>query len=87
MDTKQADQNELAEAATRERSACLHHWVIDPPNGPVNKGTCRSCGEERDFLNYNEGDYGAYVPSRAETTEGSSTEGEERGQQGEDGPR
>ena len=34
---------------TQERSVCLHHWVIDPPAGPVSTGTCRSCGEERDF--------------------------------------
>jgi len=41
--------------ATHKRSACVHHWVIDPPAGPVSKGTCRSCGEERDFPNFNEG--------------------------------
>ena len=57
MDTKQTDQHEpLALEATQERSACLHHWVIDPPaGGPVSKGECRSCGEERDFPNYVEG--------------------------------
>ena len=41
MDTKQTDQD--------EGSGCQHHWVIDPPKGPVSKGVCRSCGEERDF--------------------------------------
>ncbi len=33
------------------RGPCEHHWVVDPPVGPVSKGTCRSCGEERDFPN------------------------------------
>jgi len=58
VDAKQADQNELlALKATQEQSACQHHWVIDPPEGPVSKGTCRSCGEEREFLNYTERPY------------------------------
>ncbi len=55
VDTKQADQREVAVEATQEQSACLHHWVVDPPAGRVSKGTCRSCGEERDFANYVEG--------------------------------
>ncbi len=81
MDMKQAEE------ATQERSGCQHHWVRDPPGGPVSKGVCRSCGEERDFPNAPESRYGAYVPSRVETTEGSSTEEEERGQRGEDAAR
>jgi len=31
--------------------ACTHHWVIEKANGPVSKGTCRICGEEREFNN------------------------------------
>ncbi len=31
---------------------CLHHWIIDVANGPVSKGKCRLCGEEREFSNY-----------------------------------
>ena len=27
------------------------HWIIDPPNGPVSTGTCKSCGETKDFKN------------------------------------
>ena len=45
---------------TPGRSACQHHWVIDPPEGPVSKGVCRSCGEERDFLNYAERPYNTW---------------------------
>ena len=56
MDTKQADQHGLvALEATQQRSECQHHWVVDPPAGPVSTGACRSCGEERDFPNYIEG--------------------------------
>ena len=50
MYTKQIDEDELLALGP-----CNHHWVIDPPAGPVSKGACRSCGEERDFLNYIEG--------------------------------
>jgi hypothetical protein len=31
---------------------CTHHWVIDTPSGPVSHGTCKRCGEIRDFPNY-----------------------------------
>ena len=56
MDTKQADRHELVVLeVTQERSGCRHDWVIDPPEGPVSTGACRSCGEERDFPNYIEG--------------------------------
>ena len=56
VNTKQADQHEFsALLATQERSACLHNWVLDSPAGPVSKGECRSCGQERDFPNYIQG--------------------------------
>jgi hypothetical protein len=32
-------------------SDCNHHWVIDSPNGPTSVGTCRTCGELREFKN------------------------------------
>ena len=31
---------------------CTHHWVIDTPSGPVSHGTCKRCGEIREFRNY-----------------------------------
>ena len=30
---------------------CAHHWVIDAANGPVSQGTCKVCGEAREFKN------------------------------------
>ncbi len=30
---------------------CVHHWVIDPPNGAVSEGRCKSCGEKKEFRN------------------------------------
>ena len=32
-------------------NGCAHHWVIDPPNGAVSEGRCKSCGEKKEFRN------------------------------------
>lgn len=31
---------------------CRHYWLIDTPSGPVSRGVCKLCGEEREFKNY-----------------------------------
>jgi hypothetical protein len=45
---KKATATEQPEATAE---GCVHHWVIDPPNGAVSKGRCKACGEEREFRN------------------------------------
>ena len=30
---------------------CTHYWDIEPVNGPTSRGSCRYCGEERQFMN------------------------------------
>ena len=30
---------------------CAHYWVIEPPDGPISKGTCKVCGAEKEFGN------------------------------------
>jgi hypothetical protein len=30
---------------------CRHHWKIEAPNGATSRGTCKKCGEEREFAN------------------------------------
>lgn len=38
--------------ATKERTqVCAHYWVIESPCGPVSRGKCSICGEEREFIN------------------------------------
>ena len=37
-----------AEAAEPDHG---HHWLIESPNGPTSKGTCRLCGAVREFKN------------------------------------
>jgi len=34
-----------------EKGTCRHHWIIEPPNGPVSKGVCKLCGEVKMFDN------------------------------------
>ncbi len=39
------------EAVGQSVPACLHHWVIEPPNGPLSQGKCQICQEVREFKN------------------------------------
>ena len=51
-----SDEKELTGLKEHEvQGECRHHWIIDSPAGPVSKGLCRLCGEERLFQNYLEG--------------------------------
>lgn len=33
------------------RADCIHHWVIEPPNGPFRPGMCKECHRLRSFRN------------------------------------
>ena len=33
----------------RPRDACQHRWVIEPANGNTASGTCRVCGQVKEF--------------------------------------
>jgi hypothetical protein len=39
------------EAVEQSVPACLHHWIIEPPKGPVSQGVCQICQEVREFKN------------------------------------
>ena len=30
---------------------CVHHWDIDPAEGPTSEGVCRKCGATKEFSN------------------------------------
>ncbi len=55
------EQQTLHQHETAQPSGCTHHWLIDLPEGPVSKGVCRLCGEEREFNNYADVDWFAYA--------------------------
>lgn len=42
---------QVTEVAVVSRAGCCHHWMIESPNGPTSVGTCRACGEVREFKN------------------------------------
>ena len=31
---------------------CIHHWLIEPPLGPISKGYCKICGVKKEFKNF-----------------------------------
>ena len=37
---------------TETRSECCHYWVIEMADGPISRGVCKFCGEEKWFMNY-----------------------------------
>ncbi|MGD0780250.1 MAG: hypothetical protein ABR954_05665 [Dehalococcoidales bacterium] len=41
---------EMVEEKT-EKQACHHFWVIEVANGPSSIGTCKYCGETKEFFN------------------------------------
>jgi len=32
-------------------ASCVHFWAVEEPQGPTSTGTCRYCGESREFSN------------------------------------
>ena len=42
----------VTETSPLTEEGCNHHWVIDSPSGgPTSTGTCRICGEVKEFRN------------------------------------
>tara|TARA_Y100000588_G_scaffold332734_1_gene371148 strand:- start:63 stop:317 length:255 start_codon:yes stop_codon:yes gene_type:complete len=48
--TAAATAGETPNAGVSDES-CVHHWVIEPPNGAVSQGHCKACGESKEFRN------------------------------------
>ena len=45
---------EVREQKPVARASCVHHWLIDSPNGRESSGTCKRCGAKKAFSNSNE---------------------------------
>ena len=41
----------MEEDGQREKSRCVHHWIIEETSDAINLGKCKFCGEERMFTN------------------------------------
>lgn len=46
--------NDMQRDISATSPMCLHHWVIETPNGARSHGFCKRCGTERDFRNSSE---------------------------------
>lgn len=47
--------HELSVSSHTERVSsvdCRHHWIIEPPEGPVSQGMCHLCNEVKQFRNF-----------------------------------
>ncbi len=51
MQTPVIEEQVYEENAEQEAPTCRHHWVIESPHGALSLGTCKLCGEEREFQN------------------------------------
>jgi hypothetical protein len=52
MKQKIKERNEKkVEPEQLSENACQHFWDIEVANGPSSMGTCRFCGETKEFLN------------------------------------
>ena len=34
-----------------EQKKCIHHWIVDPADGPISEGKCKRCGTVALFYN------------------------------------
>lgn len=50
----QAATTTREETPPAARGACIHHWIIDSPNGRESTGTCKRCGALKAFTNSTE---------------------------------
>jgi hypothetical protein len=48
---KQGTAVQEREVPAVEAPECRHHWLIEAPHGPTSWGTCKHCGERREFSN------------------------------------
>ncbi|MGE0057093.1 MAG: hypothetical protein AB7T32_03830 [Dehalococcoidia bacterium] len=39
------------EMPSQSVAQCAHHWMIERPSAEISRGTCKLCGESRDFQN------------------------------------
>lgn len=52
MASKTTSDSRRVEETDQFEKGCAHHWVIEPPRGPVSKGICIKCGAEKEFNNW-----------------------------------
>jgi hypothetical protein len=55
MESKSTTATREAEATqVRTPASCVHHWLIETPNGRESHGVCKRCGANKAFTNSTE---------------------------------
>jgi hypothetical protein len=52
--TTQSQERRSGATASRKASNCIHHWIIEAPNGRESAGVCKHCGARKEFSNSTE---------------------------------
>ena len=52
MVAKSRERRPNAAQVQPDTYTCVHHWQIEPADGPVSEGYCLDCGKEGQFQNY-----------------------------------
>lgn len=60
----------MSEIAVKSKK-CMHHWIIESPDGPISIGHCKYCGAVAEFFNDIKGSM-KNMESSTERAEGAS---------------
>ena len=52
--TETLPEEQRSRTATQGGPKCVHHWIIETPNGRESQGVCKRCGAKKEFANSNE---------------------------------
>jgi len=53
MTSKTLTETKAPVTEPANETECVHHWIIEPPDGPTSKGVCKICGAVKEFENWN----------------------------------
>lgn len=45
---------ERPQPSKKQQASCVHHWIIESPNGRESRGVCKHCGLQKEFVNSTE---------------------------------
>lgn len=48
------EQTTTTRPSRSAQANCVHHWLIEAPNGRESRGSCKNCGKTKDFVNSTE---------------------------------
>ncbi len=52
--------------AKQQTQECVHHWMLPAPSAKGTTGVCKTCGAEREFVDYQSGPQGRWLRQRGQ---------------------